>query len=215
MPHPAVLRNRGYSGQPREAAPSGTLFPAGRWLSTLPGCAALPELAELRAPGMERLQDPLILLFAIASNAIALLLLGLSWWRPNAARIAFAVLFGWAAWYNASLAWNDPSVFHQFNDLAWIDAYKNFIDGPFHVHTQRWIAAIAFGQGLVALGLLVRGRVRRIAAFGGIVFLLAIAPLGVGSAFPASLVLALALGLATLRRQMRQAGPVPEEGTKP
>lgn len=199
MPHPAVLRNRGYTGQPREAAPPGTLFPAGRWLSSLTGCAALPELAQLRAPGMERLQDPLILLFAIASNAIALLLLGLAWWRPRAARIAFAVLFGWAAWYNASLAWNDPSVFHQFNDLAWLSIYKDFIEGPFHTHTQRWIGAIAFGQGLVALGLLVGGRLRPIAAIGGIVFLVAIAPLGVGSAFPASLLLALGLFLSVFR----------------
>ncbi|HPF67714.1 MAG TPA: hypothetical protein PLC20_08575, partial [Flavobacteriales bacterium] len=74
------------------------------------------------------------------------------------------------------------------------------------------IGAIAFGQGLVALGLLGRGMLRRIAAIGGIVFLVAIAPLGVGSAFPSSLLLALGLFLSVFRKRRSETRPS-EDGT--
>ena len=53
---------------------------------------------------------------------------------------------------------------------------------------------IAAGQLAIALMLIVNRRItRRIAVFGAVLFLLAIAPLGVGSAFPFSITYAAGL----------------------
>jgi hypothetical protein len=54
---------------------------------------------------------------------------------------------------------------------------------------------IATAQALIAIALLLKGQVYKWGAAGGILFLLAIIPLGVGSAFPCSLIMATALAL--------------------
>ena len=92
-----------YSGQPRGNRPSGPVPRRGDQPSTL---RAVPPCRNWRnrAPGMERLQDPLIILFATSPPTPSPCC---CWGWPGGdpmPRIAFAVLFGWAAWYNASLA---------------------------------------------------------------------------------------------------------------
>ena len=58
---------------------------------------------------------------------------------------------------------------------------------------QRYMAAVAVLLGLTALGITVGGIWRVIASIGGILFFLIVAPFGVGSAFPCTLILALGL----------------------
>jgi hypothetical protein len=83
-----------------------------------------------------------------------------------------------------------------FGELAVLAAYRDFIHGPFRRHTAAIVLSITAGQLAVAT-LLASGPspLRRLGVIGGIVFLLAIAPLGVGSAFPSTLLLAFALAV--------------------
>jgi hypothetical protein len=71
--------------------------------------------------------------------------------------------------------------------------YKNFINGIFSSHTTLFVTVIAFGQLLTGLFLLMKKKFFILGILGGIIFLLAIAPLGIGSAFPSTLLMAISL----------------------
>nr|MBP9099551.1 hypothetical protein [Ferruginibacter sp.] len=51
------------------------------------------------------------------------------------------------------------------------------------------------GQLIIGLGLLARGMIVKLSCIGGIIFMLAIAPLGFGAAFPFSITSSVALFL--------------------
>lgn len=128
------------------------------------------------------------------SNGVALALLALAFRRPGWVRWASIAIFLWAAFHNARIALVEPLEYQGFADLAVLSLYRDFIRGWFRQHTALLLLPIAAGQLLIALGLLVDRRVtRRLAVAGAVGFLLAIAPLGVGSAFPFSLVYGAAL----------------------
>ena len=75
--------------------------------------------------------------------------------------------------------------------------YRDFITGWFSRHIQVMVVAIALGQAAIALLMASRVPARRwLGAAGASVFLLAIAPLGVGSGFPFSLTFGAALFVA-------------------
>ena len=137
------------------------------------------------------------------SNIVALLLLWSAWKNPVLARILFSILFGWAAWANTRMALLNPEDYLGYAEYTWSGWYRDFITGFFAQHIQPMVLAIAAGQACIALGLLGAGRIFRMACAGGIVFLLAIAPLGVGSAFPFSLIAG--AGLWLLFRQGSRA----------
>ena len=83
--------------------------------------------------------------------------------------------------------------------------YRRFIYGAFARHTVAFVLAIAGGQ--IAVGVLAFAPLpwRRLGYLGAIVFLLAITPLGIGSAAPSTLIFA--AGLAFLCRDRRLARP--------
>jgi hypothetical protein len=84
--------------------------------------------------------------------------------------------------------------------------YRAFIQGWFREHTASLLLPIAAAQLVIAL-LLVRNTVgaRRIAVLGAVIFLLAIAPLGVGSAFPFSL--SCGLAMVIMEWKLERAAP--------
>jgi len=135
----------------------------------------------------------------LASIAIALLLAVAAWKRPNLGRALFVVLFALASLLNTYVALTAPDQYLDYAKLTESPVYRAIILGPFARHIVEYVLAIACGQAMIALGLTMRGLLARGAAVGGIVFLVAIAPLGVGSAFPSSLILA--GGLAVLLRR--------------
>jgi hypothetical protein len=57
------------------------------------------------------------------------------------------------------------------------------------------VGFIATCQGLIALSMILKGWFFKTGCIGGIIFLLAIAPLGVGSGFPCTVVFAIALAV--------------------
>lgn len=141
---------------------------------------------------------PYVQLYLIA-NAVALLLLLACRLRPSWARWGFIALFGWASWLNATTAWYDPGVYLQYADLTFLPVYRKVILGPFSAHITGYVVAIAIAQALIALGLLLGGVLARVATWGAVVFLVAIAPFGVGSGFPCTLLFA--AGLLMLLRK--------------
>lgn len=127
-----------------------------------------------------------------ASNIVGLLLLIVSIKAPRLARLMFVLLFGWAAWINYTTSHQQPAVYLMYAEQS-IGIYSKFINGWFKHHITGFISLIAIGQGFIALGMLLKGWLVKLACVGGILFLLAIAPLGIYSAFPFSLTVSLAL----------------------
>jgi hypothetical protein len=129
------------------------------------------------------------------SVVAALVLVLLCWhWRP-VGRLFFALLFLFAAQFNFRLALTRPEEYLGFAPLAYLEVYREFILGFFADHTTIIVAAIAIGQALVGVLVLQSGRSLRLGLIGAIVFLIAVAPLGTGAGFPATLILAWAAGL--------------------
>lgn len=124
------------------------------------------------------------------SQAVSLIILFLAWKKPKWARIGLSILFLYASIYNLFIGLNKPDEYLGFAELA-LPVYRDFILGWFSHNNHIMIPLIAIGQLAVAIGILLRNTVAKIAFIGIIVFLLGIAPLMVGSAFPFSVTVSL------------------------
>lgn len=134
----------------------------------------------------------------LVSNVFALVLVAVAWKWPRAARIFLGAGFLLAALFNAVSSIRDPQVYVTGFGPNAVPLYQKIIYGPFAAHPRAWLLAIAAGQGVSGALLLTR-RFARLGAAGAAIFLLAIAPLGLGSAFPATLLIAAAVLLAVRR----------------
>ena len=112
---------------------------------------------------------------------------------PNLTRVLFVLLFLAAGLFNSYTVLTDPEVYHLYGEMAVLPIYRGFIEGFFSRHTQVIVLTIAAGQLVVGTLLTQRGQRLKLGVIGAVIFLLAISPLGVGSAFPASLLFAAAL----------------------
>ena len=126
-----------------------------------------------------------------ASNALALAAVWGSRRFPRPTRLFLSLLFGWASWFTVTTALESPWVYLDYADSA-IGPYRAFILGPFEALITPVVSTIAAGQGLIALAMLGRGYLFRLGCWGGMLFGLAIAPLGLYAAFPSTVLLALA-----------------------
>jgi len=157
------------------------------------------------------MSDTQIFYARAASNLIALAMLGLSvrWRRrerpalasplhQEIARLLYFLLFLWAGCWNTYLANAHPEEYLTYASLAYSDAYRSFILGYFAGHVTAIVGAIALGQLSIALLVAGRGRAVQLGLLGAIMFLLAIVPLGVGSGFPATVIMS--AGAAELMR---------------
>ena len=129
------------------------------------------------------------------SNLVAVLLLWVAWKKPALARALFFLLFAWASWFNTTTALHRPEIYTGYAPFAFLDVYRRFILGFFAQHTAPLVLGIAAGQAGIALGMLAKRRLFRLGCAGGIVFLLCIAPLGLGSAFPCTALMAAGMWL--------------------
>ena len=138
---------------------------------------------------METIQ-PYLLPYSI-SNSAAIIILVSSFYYTKVTRLLFIMLFGWASWLNYTVAHQNPSDYLAYADLA-VPIYRDFIDGWFKNHITEMVSLISIGQGLIAMGMALRGITVKLASIGAIVFFLSISPLGVGAAFPFPLITAYA-----------------------
>jgi hypothetical protein len=137
---------------------------------------------------------PYLQLYIIA-NVLAVLLIVAAWKRPSWARWGLILLFGWASYTNAITSYRDPRVYLEDADLTFFPVYRTIILGVFSEHIALYVGLVALSQALIPLGLLLGGMIARIAGWGAIAFLLAIAPFGVGSGFPSTVLYAMAIFL--------------------
>lgn len=128
----------------------------------------------------------------IGSTVVALLMAFASWRSRNVGRLLLVLLFLWAGQVNLRTAVVQPEVYLDYAPLAYSDAYRRFILGFFARHIPVIVGAIAIGQLAIAVLTSLRGRAVHLGLGGAIVFLVAIVPLGIGSGFPATLIMALA-----------------------
>jgi hypothetical protein len=142
---------------------------------------------------MKGFENPTYLLLYIISNVAAILLLWIARKQPRIARLLFFLIFAWASWTNWTTALRNPQFYIEYADLSFLNVYKQFIHGWFSRHVTETIGFIATCQALIAVSMLLKGWMLKMGAIGAIIFLLAIAPLGVGSAFPFSIIASVAL----------------------
>ena len=117
--------------------------------------------------------------------AIALVVVAAKW--PKLARGLFSVLFLGAGVWNLFASLTMPAFYvATYGPLA-TPPYAAFISGPFAANPALFVVPIALGQ--LAIGILATGTGTRVrlAMLGSMAFLLAIAPMGVGAAFPFSI----------------------------
>ncbi len=143
----------------------------------------------------------------IVSNSIAVVLLILACWRPIITRWSFVAIFVWAAFVNGITSLAHPEVYRDYAPLALIAIYREFIRGFFWNHVAWFVFPIAVAQLAIAVLLTRNGIWMRLGTFGMCTFLLAIAPLGVGSAFPFSLI-AIAAAVVMMRNIERASRPM-------
>jgi hypothetical protein len=141
----------------------------------------------------------------VVANVLGVGVLMLAFRRPRLVRWFWAAVFAWAASVNVLTSVRTPWEYMVYAALTPAEAYRGFIEGWVSQHVRPMVLSIAAGQIVIAL-LLVRGsQARRTGVVGATIFLLAIAPLGVGSAFPFGLtaiasLLVMERGLAAMRR---------------
>ncbi|WP_439882379.1 hypothetical protein ACSX1A_04265 [Pontibacter sp. MBLB2868] len=127
------------------------------------------------------------------SNLMALLIWLASWKKPSTARFLYFLLFGWAAIFNFYKVSGVPEEYLVYADFALLQAYKDFILGWFAEHIVSFVSVIATLQLLIAFSMWARGWVFKAGVVGGIIFMVATVPLGMASALPATIVMAIGL----------------------
>lgn len=142
---------------------------------------------------MKGLDNQLYVTLLIISNIVAILQLIAAVKWPRIARLSFFLLFAWASWANWTESQRAPQFYLEYADLTWSNWYRNFIKGWFAGHIQLAVGFIATCQGLVAISMLVKGWIYKIGCVGAVIFLLSILPFGVGSGFPCTAIMAMAV----------------------
>jgi uncharacterized membrane protein YphA (DoxX/SURF4 family) len=127
----------------------------------------------------------------IGSQVVSLVVLYAAWKNTRLARLLFAVMFLYAGSYNMYIGFAKPDEYLGFAELA-VPLYRDFINGWFSYNNYVLIPMIATGQLAVAVGMVLNEAWVKLACLGAIVFLLSIAPLMVGSAFPFSITVSVA-----------------------
>jgi len=144
---------------------------------------------------MRGLEVPQYLIAYIIANTFAIVSLLLAWKQPRIARALFSILFIWACFTNWHVALTRPNDYLFYANLTFSDTYKAFILGWFSNHILQMVGFIATCQGIIAISFLLKGWIYQAGSIGAIIFLLAIAPLGVGSGFPCTVTMAIVLYL--------------------
>ena len=144
---------------------------------------------------MKGLDNTTNLVLLIISNAVALAMLLVARKRTRLARLFFFLIFAWASWTNWKTALFSPETYLGEADLTFFSFYRELILGWFSRHITESVGFIATCQALIASSMLLKGWWLKAGGIGAILFLLAIAPFGVGSGFPCTIVLAAAMYL--------------------
>lgn len=137
----------------------------------------------------------------VIANVLAVAFVIVALYRPNLARVIAGAGFILAALVNCVVALRAPLFYlDALEPLAW-GVYREFLHSVFTQAPVRLLLAVALWQALVGCVFLVRQtpfiRLASVAAFG---FFLLLVPLGAGSGFPSTLILAGGMVVLFLRK---------------
>jgi len=151
---------------------------------------------------MKGLENNTYLILYVISNVVALVMLYAAWKNHRILRLMFFILFAWASWTNWTEAIKTPQFYLDYADLTFFGFYYDFIHGWFSHHITLAVGFIAICQAFISISMFLKGRILKTGAIGAIIFLLAIAPLGVGAAFPCTLIMAVAMSSLLREKQI-------------
>lgn len=117
---------------------------------------------------------------------------------PKIGKVAWGIIFILAGIFNLYTVISNPQAYLVYSQGA-VGLYQKFINGVFSSYTALIVSSIASGQILVGIFMLMKRKLFLLGIVGGIIFLVAIAPLGIGSAFPSTLLMSISLVLLYLR----------------
>ena len=131
----------------------------------------------------------------VVSNLVGLLLLAISFYIPNFSRKTWGLLMVLASIVNTYMMVTDPTCYIEFGVLA-VPPMQRFIYSRYYTRPELIVLPIAFCQFLIGVELFFdekSPRLRKIALGSAITFFIGLIFLGVGSAFPSSLLYALTM----------------------
>ena len=149
---------------------------------------------------MSNLNHNVFIALYLISNLLALAMLWAGWKNQRILRGLILLVFAWASWTNWNEALIAPQFYLDYANLTFLSFYRYFINGWFSTHITLTVGFIATCQLLIAISMLFKGWIFKTGAVGAITFLIAIAPLGFGAAFPCTLIMAAAI-LLMLRKK--------------
>jgi hypothetical protein len=129
------------------------------------------------------------------SNLVGLLLLAIAFYIPAFSRKSWGLLMILASVVNAYIMATDPGCYIEFGVLA-VPPMQRFIYSRYYARPELIVLPIAFCQFLIGVELLFderSPRLRKIALGSLIIFFIGLVFLGIGSAFPSSLLYALTM----------------------
>jgi hypothetical protein len=126
------------------------------------------------------------------SNIAGLIILFFCWKHTVIGRILMLILFLWAGCTNWYIVTHNPKVYLEYADYTFLPIYKSFINGWFSRNILLIVGLIATGQLLIAISMSLKGFLFKLGALGGMIFLVGIIPLGIGSGFPFPIITAIA-----------------------
>jgi len=132
------------------------------------------------------------------THVIAFLLIFICYKWPKIGKVAWGIIFIFAGIFNIYSAISNPQIYLGFGQDA-VGLYQKFINGVFSSYTSLIVSLIALGQILVGIFLFMKRMLFLWGVLGGIIFLVAISPLGIGSAFPSTLLMSISLVLLYVR----------------
>ena len=135
----------------------------------------------------------------VISHVFALLLIFICYKWPKVGKVIFAVGFILAGIFNIYTGMSSPEAYVNAYGQGAVALYQKFIYGPFSDYTSLLVSLIAVGQILVGIFLFMKRTFFLLGVLGGIIFLVAISPLGLGSAFPSTLLMSISLVLLHIR----------------
>ena len=134
------------------------------------------------------------------THVLTFILIFICYKWPKVGKVAWGIIFILAGIFNIYTGNSNPQAYVDYSQHA-VGLYQKIIYGLFSSYTSLIVSLIALGQILVGIFLFMKRTLFLLGIVGGVIFFVAISPLGVGSAFPSTLLMAISLVLLYLRNK--------------
>jgi len=142
------------------------------------------------------------------ANAISLIVLITAIFQPLIARLLLALIFIGAGFFNAFMAIREPELFMVYGAMTVSPVYEQFIYGAFRDNITVIVVSISICQLATGVFIAARGALMKLGLIAATLFLVAIAPLGAGAAFPSTLLLAVTGVILLFKEKYLSAHPL-------